>query len=179
MYSKEIGVKLKEVSELKKKKSEIHNAQDAAIEGQPELTARKTQLMKKIDQEYDTEELIAKGLRRLAKQLERQVNSPKDEALLIRRKQFIKDSMPYILEKDAIDAKIKIQNAKRREVGKELSSIKAEIATIVKEVEEMRKTLDAKSEVRENFDTQLDKINEKRKKERDDRDKLYKQKDQL
>lgn len=107
------------------------------------------------------------------------MNSSKDEALLIRRKQFIKDSLPYIQEKDAIDAKIKIQNAKRREVGKDLSSIKAEIATTMKEVEEMRKTIEAKSEVREDFDKQLDKINEKRKKERDERDKLYKQKDQL
>lgn len=123
--------------------------------------------------------LIDKGLRRVAKQLERQVNSSKDEANLIRRKQFIKESLPFIQERDEIDAKIKAQNAKRKEIGKDLSSIKAEIETTMKEVEEMRKTIEAKSEVREDFDKQLDKINERRKKERDDRDKLYKQKDQL
>ena len=179
MHSKEIGAKLKLVNDLKKRKAEIHNAQDAAIEGQPELMARRTQLLKKIDPEYNTEELLEKGIRRLGKQLERQVHSSKDEQVLIRRKQFIKESLPYIQELGAIDAKIKIQNAKRKEAGKDLSSIKAEIATNMKEVEEMRKTIEAKSEVREDFDKQLDKINEKRKKERDERDKLYKQKDQL
>lgn len=67
VYSKEIGAKLKTVAELKKKKAAIHEAQDAAIEGQPELNARKQQLMKKIDTEYDREELLEKGLRRIAK----------------------------------------------------------------------------------------------------------------
>lgn len=53
VYSKEIGAKLKIVNELRKKKAEIHSRQDAAIEGQAELAARRNQLVKKIDPEFD------------------------------------------------------------------------------------------------------------------------------
>lgn len=43
----------------------------------------------------------------------------------------------------------------------------------------MRKNLDAKASVREDFDKQIDKVKEKRKKDLDERDKLYKSKDAL
>ena len=43
----------------------------------------------------------------------------------------------------------------------------------------MRKNIDQKNIVREDFDKQIDKVKEKRKKDLDERDKLYKQKDAL
>lgn len=53
------------------------------------------------------------------------------------------------------------------------------MAQLQKEVDEARVTLDSKSELREDFDKQLDKLSDRRKKERDDRDKLFKSKDEL
>ena len=47
------------------------------------------------------------------------------------------------------------------------------------EIDVLKKGQDAKTETKETFDKQLDGINEKRKKVRDDRDKLYKQKEEL
>jgi hypothetical protein len=43
----------------------------------------------------------------------------------------------------------------------------------------MRKNLDQKASVREDFDKQIDRVKEKRKKDLDERDKLYKSKDAL
>ena len=43
----------------------------------------------------------------------------------------------------------------------------------------MRKGLDQKATIREDYDKQIDKVKEKRKKDLDERDKLYKSKDAL
>ena len=75
--------------------------------------------------------------------------------------------------------KINAMNAGKKEHGKELGPIKAEVAQLQKEIDDARNTLDSKAELREDFDKQLDRLSDKRKKERDDRDKLFKMKDEV
>ena len=66
-HSKEIGVKLKRINELKAQKREIYQNKDSTEEGTSDLQYERTQLMKKIDEEYNRVDMIDKGLRKLQK----------------------------------------------------------------------------------------------------------------
>lgn len=135
--------------------------------------------MKKIDDEYNREDLIEKGIRKMTKAIGQQTQSKQNEAALIKRKEFIKASAPFIKRKEEIDTVLNAANSKKKEVSKPLRAINQEISDLNDEVAEMRKNLDAKASVREDFDKQIDKVKEKRKKDLDERDKLYKSKDAL
>ena len=70
-------------------------------------------------------------------------------------------------------------NAAKKKAGVDLPRIKDEMKKLQTEIDGLKKNQDVKTETKESFDKQLDTINEKRKKMRDDRDKLYKQKEEL
>jgi hypothetical protein len=70
-------------------------------------------------------------------------------------------------------------NAKKKAAGGELEPIRKELAKLQGEVDKGREVIEEKIVVREGYDEQLDRLQDKRKKEYDDRDKLFKQKDEL
>lgn len=63
--------------------------------------------MKKIDKVYNKEELINKGIKEAEKKLNTSKSSNKTvEQQVIKRIQFLKDSVEHIKKKEIIDAKI-------------------------------------------------------------------------
>jgi len=78
-----------------------------------------------------------------------------------------------------VDVVINDQNAAKKKAGTGLAAIKNEMKQLQKEIDSIKAQQDAKHESKENFDKQLDEINERRKKLRDTRDKLYKEKEEL
>ena len=60
-----------------------------------------------------------------------------------------------------------------------MPQIKIAINLLQKTIDELKKQGNQQQDERENFDKSLDDINEKRKKLRDNRDKLYKEKEEL
>lgn len=69
--------------------------------------------------------------------------------------------------------------AAKKESGVDLPRIKTEMKQLQGEIDVLKEGQSAKTETKETFDKQLDDINARRKKLRDDRDKLYKQKEEL
>lgn len=69
--------------------------------------------------------------------------------------------------------------ASKKESGVDLPRIKTEMKKLQGEIDVLKEGQTAKTETKESFDKQLDDINALRKKLRDDRDKLYKQKEEL
>jgi len=69
--------------------------------------------------------------------------------------------------------------AAKKESGVDLPRIKTEMKKLQGEIDVLKEGQSAKTETKETFDKQLDDINARRKKLRDDRDKLYKQKEEL
>ena len=65
-------------------------------------------------------------------------------------------------------------NAKKKAAGGELEPIRKELAKLQGEVDKGREVIEEKIVVREGYDEQLDRLQDKRKKEYDDRDKLFK-----
>jgi chromosome segregation ATPase len=70
-------------------------------------------------------------------------------------------------------------NAAKKKAGVDLPKIKDEMKKLQLEIDDLKKNQDVKMETKESFDKQLDGINERRKKMRDERDKLYKAKEEL
>ena len=70
-------------------------------------------------------------------------------------------------------------NSAKKEAGVNLPKVKSEIKTLQAEIDKLKEGQTAKTETKATFDTQLDDINAKRKKLRDERDKIYKQKEEL
>ena len=79
--------------------------------------------MKKIDDEYNRVDLIDKGLKRIQKTLGTQTLSKQKEAELIKRKEFIKASRPFIERKEQIDKILSSNDQKKKEVSKPLKAI--------------------------------------------------------
>ena len=97
----------------------------------------------------------------------------------IKRLEFLESSVEFIKKRDVVNEKIDTINSAKKAFGTDLPGLKKEITKLQAEIEELKKTQNDKNETKETFDLQLDKINEKRKKERDEKDRHYKQKDDL
>lgn len=67
----------------------------------------------------------------------------------------------------------------KKEANVGMPQIKIAINLLQKTIDELKKQGNQQQDERENFDKSLDDINEKRKKLRDNRDKLYKEKEEL
>lgn len=91
----------------------------------------------------------------------------------------MKKSIPAIQAYNAAEEKLKAMAEAKKNAGTDLPKIKNEMKKLQAEIDELKKGQDVKIETKESFDKQLDAINEKRKKMRDERDKLYKQKEEL
>jgi chromosome segregation ATPase len=70
-------------------------------------------------------------------------------------------------------------NAAKKKVSVDLPEIKKKMKELQDEIDVLKKNQDVKTETKETFDKQLDGINERRKKVRDERDKLFKSKEEL
>jgi len=85
----------------------------------------------------------------------------------------------YIEKRDKVTVKIDAIYTQKKELGKPLPKLIGTIKELQAEIEVLKATQTEKLESKETFDKQLDTINEKRKKDRDNRDKFYKSKDEL
>lgn len=135
--------------------------------------------MKKIDKVYNTEELVPKGIKEAEKKLHTSTGGKNLEQTIIKRIQFLKDSIPHTKEKDKIDEMINVQMKAKKEANVGMPQIKIAMGILQRTIDELKKTGNQQQDERENFDKSLDDINEKRKKLRDTRDKLYKEKEEL
>lgn len=70
-------------------------------------------------------------------------------------------------------------NAAKKKAAVDLPSVKSQMKQLQEEIDVLKKNQDVKTETKETFDKQLDGINERRKKMRDDRDKHFKAKEEL
>ena len=75
--------------------------------------------------------------------------------------------------------KLKAMAAAKKKVSVDLPDIKKQMKQLQDEIDVLKKNQDVKTETKESFDKQLDGINERRKKMRDERDKLFKSKEEL
>jgi len=108
--------------------------------------------------------------------LETQTLDAKKERELLAKIKFLEASVEYIRARDVIEDELRQQNADRKKIGTDLPKIKKEIKELSEVVDKQKKAQEEKQESRETLDKELDKINERRKRARDDRDKLYKSK---
>ena len=74
---------------------------------------------------------------------------------------------------------INVQMKAKKEANVGMPQIKIAMGILQRTIDELKKTGNQQQDERENFDKSLDDINEKRKKLRDTRDKLYKEKEEL
>lgn len=108
--------------------------------------------------------------------LETQTLDAKKERELLVKIKFLEASVEYIRARDVIEDELRQQNTDRKKIGTDLPKIKKEIKELSEVVDKQKKAQEEKQESRETLDKELDKINERRKRARDDRDKLYKSK---
>ena len=123
--------------------------------------------------------MIPKAIKECQKKLETESGGIKKEELLIKKIKFLKESIPFIERKDEIDALVGQQNKNKKSAGNDLPAMKAEMKKLSAEIDELKKGQGERVETTENYDKVLDRINEKRKKEREEKLKLQKSKDEL
>jgi len=98
--------KIDRLAELNKKKQKIYGNVDACQKNQPSLIAKKEKLKKFIHPKWNSTELVPKGQKEINKALETGSGNHKQEAMFIKELQFLKESMPYIKEKEEIQAQL-------------------------------------------------------------------------
>jgi uncharacterized coiled-coil DUF342 family protein len=133
----------------------------------------------RIDKFYNTEELVPKGIKEATKTFQTASGNYKKEQEYLRRIEFLKASIPCIQKFKEADDKLKAMAAAKKKVSVDLPDIKKQMKQLQDEIDVLKKNQDVKTETKESFDKQLDGINERRKKMRDERDKLFKSKEEL
>ena len=83
------------------------DAQDKATQGQSDLLAQRELLMKKIDRQFNTTELVPKGIKEQEKKLATSSGGKATEAAAIKRIDFLRASLGPIAEKEKLDEIIK------------------------------------------------------------------------
>jgi hypothetical protein len=175
--SKGLTEKFKEMKTLKAQRQVIYDAVDKATQGQADLLAQREILMKKIDRQFNTAELVPKGIKEQEKKLATSSGGKNIEAQAIKRIEFLKQSLGPIVQKEKLDTTISAQNAAKKDASVGLNPIKNKMKELQKQIDEVKAEQSAKTESKENYDKQLDEINDKRKALRERRDKLYKEKE--
>jgi len=87
------------------------------------LIKKRDLLNKKVHKKWNTSELVPKGIKEIRKQLETGSGDHKAEAGYIKDIKFLTDSIPFITEKEAIDAQLDKQFKKKKEASKDLPAI--------------------------------------------------------
>lgn len=174
MFSKELSQKFVRMAELKKQRQKIFDAMEKAEADKGNQTAIKEQMRAKIDKQYNKEEMIPKAIRDAEKAFQTASGNYKKEQEFMRRIQFLKDSVPCIKKFDEAEEKLKAMAIAKKQASVDLPKVKEEMKKLQEEIDELKKNQDVKIETKETFDKQLDSINERRKKMRDERDKLHK-----
>lgn len=167
------------MGELNKQKKAIYVVQDQIAETQATLTREKEQLSKSIDKRVQKAKDIPKAIKECQKELETTSGGLAKERDLIQRMKILKESIPHIEKRDVIDEKIDEQFRKKKESGRGLPKILQECKAIQAEIDSTKKGQEEKSDALNAFDTQLNRISDKRKQDWDAKDKLRKQKDEL
>jgi uncharacterized coiled-coil DUF342 family protein len=124
---KEMKEKFDRLGQLNKRKKKIYEEMDAAQANNGELTRRRELLNKKIHKQWNTSELVPKGIKEIRKKLETTSGTHNDEARLIKEIKVLQDSLPFIKEKEEIDAQLQNAIRMKKQVSKDLPSIIQEI----------------------------------------------------
>ena len=125
-------------------------------------------------------ELLKRGIRDAEKKFFTETNANnKREQEFSRRVQFLKDSEPYIVQKNGFEAKLKEIDDERDKAQEGLPEIKKQLRAINLEIDAMKKIVNVKKETHESFSKELEAINVKRQKARDERDRLFKEKNEI
>lgn len=164
---------------LKEERQKIFAAQDEATKGQVDLIAQREVHMKAIDRQFNSAELVPKGIKEQEKKLHTSTGGKAIEQKVIKQIEFLRASLEPIKKKEKLDAIINKQMAAKKEASVGLNPIKTEMKQLQKEIDVVKAQQTAKTESKETFDKQLDDINDKRKTLRDKRDKLFKEKEEL
>jgi len=180
VVSKELGQKFAQMKTLKQERSAIFDKQEKTTENLGTLIHDRDYFSTRIDRYFKTVEEVPKGIKQAKKEYQTSSNvTAAKEREHIKRLEFLESSVEFIKKRDEVNEKINAINSKKKDFGTGLPALKKEINKLQGEIEELKKTQNDKMECKESFDKQLDKINEKRKKERDEKDRFYKQKDDL
>lgn len=165
---------------MKQERSQIFDKQEKTTENLGSLINDRDYLNTRIDRNFKTVETVPKGIKQAKKDYQTSSNiTMQKERDHIKRLEFLESSVEFIKKRDVVNEKIDTINSAKKAFGTDLPGLKKEITKLQAEIEELKKTQNDKNETKETFDLQLDKINEKRKKERDEKDRHYKQKDDL
>jgi len=165
---------------LKQERSAIFDSQEKTTENLGSLIHDRDFYSTRIDRFFKTVEEVPKGIKQAKKEYQTSTDcTAQKEREHIKRLEFLESSVEFIKKRDVVNEKINAINGKKKDFGTGLPALKKEINKLQAEIEELKKTQNDKMECKETFDKQLDKINEKRKKERDEKDRFYKQKDDL
>lgn len=164
---------------MNKKKKKIYEDQDASQANQGELIKQKELLNKKIHRKWNTIELVPKGIKELKKLLETGTGNFKEEAKHIKDIDFLKESISSIEAKNEIEDKLNQIFKDKKAITKDLPSIIKESKALQTEVDESRKNKEVTIGNLEDLDKQLDRLNEKRKKDQDEIDKHRTTKNEL
>ena len=179
VFSKELSQKFVTMGELKKKRQAIFNDMEKVEGDKGSCQEIKDSMRARIDKFYNTEELVPKGIKEATKTFQTASGNYKKEQEYLRRIEFLKASIPCIQKFKVADDKLKAMAAAKKKVSVDLPDIKKQMKQLQDEIDVLKKNQDVKTETKETFDKQLDGINERRKKMRDERDKLFKSKEEL
>ena len=172
--STDMKEKFARINELNKQKKAIYNQVDSCQADNGELIKKREAINKKVHKKWNTSELIPKGLKELKKNLETNSGTFKDEERIIRDIKFLQDSIPFITEKEKIDAKINESFKAKKLITKNLPAILQEQKALQKEIDEQKKDKEIQVETLESLDKQIDRVKEKKVKDQDMVDQLKK-----
>jgi len=122
---------------------------------------------------------VPKGLKEIRKALETGTGTNRQETQYIKDIDFLKESIQHIQKKTIIEEKLNEMFRAKKAITKDLPSIIKESKALQAEVDEARKNREVTHSNLEDLDKQLDRLNEKRKKDQDEIDKLRKTKNEL
>ena len=171
--------KFERLSQLNKQKKKIYNEMDSIDANKGDLVKQRDAFSKRIDRKWNSSELVPKGLKELKKTFESSSGGRDVEARYIKEKKKLEDSLTVIVQKEAIDAKLNEIIRKSKEIKKNLPAIIQESKALQAEVDSKKKDNAEVVESLDTIDKQIDKLNEKRKKDQDEIDRLRKQKSEL
>lgn len=144
-----------------------------------DLLKQRSHFLTKIDKKYTTEETVIRGLKEIKKNFERSSGTRKEEETYIKTEKKLKESIPFLIQKEKLDILINELNAKQKAAKKNLPSILQETKELKAEVDENRKDHTDKMENLDSLDKQLDRVSEKKKKVNDEIEKLKDSKSEL
>ena len=160
-------------------RQKIYKQVDEAEHNKQDLITNIERLKGKIDPKCNSLESLPKAIKQIKKELEHSSNDHNGEKYYIEKMNRLRKSEEFIIERDKYQKKLDEMKEKRKELTRGLPAILKELKALQSEVDEHNKEMDSKFETLDNYDKEIDKVKARIKKEKEDRDKLFKSKDDL